>query len=223
MAVTGAPPCWGELWVCCPVSCMGSGLISPSLTSWIIRGRRCICTWLPLSPYWTPQGRGCPPLLCSPDSAGNVDSARYLSWPAVSQSCSTKRLLSTSRFVTRKSTPRTHRGESSLLDFKLPSQTCSWGLPEYIPVPNTSQGGMGTSSCWASLLLSKSHPYLRAHILYEAFPDHAAPTALPPWGLASVRHLALFLPLQKKSVFSTARQCLFLSYSGKSVLLIYFL
>lgn len=109
---------------------------------------------------WSLQDQGCPLSLCASGSAwgpSNGDGTHYLSWPAVSQSCSTKHLLSTSRVLTRKSTPRTHRGASGLLLSSqpgLPAQTCPRMYPSQTPTPLAA----GLPSPWLSNPIHTQEP-----------------------------------------------------------------
>lgn len=116
-------------------------------------------------------------------------------------------MLSTSRFLTRKSTPRTHREGLGLLSGYLPGLLGEAG-------PNTSCSqprpqGMETSGCWASPPLPKSHPHSRLLVFQEAFPDHQ-PVGLPaPLHPGQCREACVVFTSVNTSVLPAAQRCLF--------------
>lgn len=149
---------------------------------------------------WNLQGQGCPLSLSALGSARgcdamSADSPPYLSWPAVSQSCSAKHLWSTSKVLTRKSTPRTHGagGWSGLLlshQPGLPVHTC----PGYTCSPTPAPLSAGLPSPWFSNPThipgptSSKRPFLTTQPVGSQSPLHSHTLTVS----ASSRHLAIF-------------------------------
>lgn len=100
--------------------------------------------------------------------------SEYLSCPAVSHSCSAKFLLSTTRVLVRKSTPRTHRERRE--GFYSPCRTASPRCHKCVPTPNPSHRRMEPHAGLLSAL--ERSPRDQVSHLQAAFPR----CRKDPWG-----------------------------------------